>query len=170
LFIPAAKLHGRISGIVVDEHRNNKVIDDFVFLEIEQETDVLILCILTTGSGVWLNAKETTVIVLDFYGRISDTQKCGVLNKLSSIFAKLENKLVNMNITCISSSDYTSRIFFKEVDSFTCLFATSIEVLQRLRFGELETVWNIAVSLTTFISNYTSSNLIDCNLQFDGVV
>jgi len=67
LFVPAAELYGRISSLVINKHRDNKVIDNFVFLESEQETNILD-SFFTTHSGVWLNTKETTVIILDLNG------------------------------------------------------------------------------------------------------
>lgn len=75
-----------------------------------------------------------------------------------------------MNITSVSSFDQTSGVYFKVVDSFTRLFVSSIEVNQCLGFSELETMWNIAVRLTAFISHYSSSNLVDCDLQFNSVI
>ena len=75
-----------------------------------------------------------------------------------------------MNVASVSSFDQTSGFYLKVVDSFTRLFVSSIEVNQCLRFCELETMWNIAVSLTAFISNYASSNLVDCDLQFNSVI
>ena len=158
MFIPATELNGGISRLVVDEQRDNKVINNLIFLESEQETHIL-NGLFTTKCGVWLNTKETTVITLELNAGVSDTQKCGVVNELSSIMSKLENKLVNMNITSVFFFDQTSLI--EQVNSFTRLFGGFIEVNDRVRFGELETMFNIAVGLTAFISNYAGSNLVD---------
>jgi len=175
VFIPATELNGGISSLIVDEQRDNKVINNIVFLESEQETRVFMLHILhglyTTGfykCGVWLNTKETTEITLELNAGVHDTQKCGVVNELSSKMSKLENKLVRINITSVSSYDQTS--LFELEDSFSRLFVGYIDVNDRLRFCELETMFDITVGRTAFISNYAGSNLVDWNLQFDGVV
>ena len=167
MLIPATELNGGIS-IVVDEQRDHKVINNLIILETEHETlvpflaylDILLgMCRIFTKCGVWLNAKETTVITLELNGGVSDSHKCGVVNELSSIMSKLENKLVNMNITSVFFFDQTSLI--EQVNSFTRLFGGFIEVNDRVRFCELETMFNIAVGLTAFISNYAGSNLVD---------